>query len=139
MFVLVDDRQKGKTSKLVGWLLEGEAREDYPGWSRVIVCHNRSAVVHTTDMVKRATQEEWNSLTYEHKKASAFAQRLRELSNIRKAVWSLDELRFNTRGARMELFEYAIDNVDFVLSEFLGVYGVYKMPEVIAMTGKAWS
>lgn len=137
MYVLVDDRQRGKTTKLVQWLLEGEPRANYPGWSRIIVCPDQGRVVFVTDMVKKFTQGEWNDLAQiPDDAAHSVRRRAVTLANIRKAVWSLDELRNNSFGGRMEVFDYALDDAELMLGQYLRVH---KAPEVITMTGQAWT
>ena len=39
MKIITRPRQAGKTHEMVQWVLEGEAVQGYPGWSRVLVCH----------------------------------------------------------------------------------------------------
>src|SRR5689334_17704505 len=118
MIVRVGDRQTGKTTRLISWLLEGHAIESYPGWSRAIVCANRTQVLSTTQLVRRAT-ENWEE---------AFDQRA--LTDLRKAVWSMDDLWSVMRGMKLEGFEYAIDNLEMILGKhFPGT------PAIITLTG----
>lgn len=139
MFVLLRDRAQGKTTLLVQWLLEGEPRSSYPGWSRVIVCASHQAVTSVTGTVKAATEEEWRTLSSAQDTDNLTVERrlrLRALADLRKAVWSLDDLRHNSAGIRMDAFDYAIDNLDILLPRLLQTY---KPPERITMTAKEWT
>lgn len=122
MEVIVGDRQSGKTSALIDWLLEGEVIDNYPWWSRVIACTTQRRVVAVTDMVKRCTQEVFEANIRDGNKGME-----RTLHDIRKAVWSLGDLQAN-RGRRG--IQVAFDDVEYLLEMILRC-----QPAVITLTG----
>lgn len=114
----ISGRQTGKTTKLIDWLLAGEFIPDYPGWSRVIVCVSHDEVIRLTRLVRERTtdlEDKFNPRT---------------LTDLRKAIWSIDDLRTNQRGASRK-FKYAVDDAERLFEYFLR-----SSPEVITMTGK---
>lgn len=121
MIVHVAGRQTGKTTKMIAWLLEGHPINDYPGWSRAIVCATHEMVVHVTHEVREATRI-WEG-TFPH----------HSLADLRKAIWSVEDLQYLSRGIKLDDFEYAVDNAEIVLARALRVY---QSPTIITMTGE---
>lgn len=119
MRVVVAGRRGGKTTRMVAWLLEGHAIDTYPGWSRAIVCANTTQVISTARMVREATKD-WPES--------------RSLWDLRKAIWSVDDLRSVMRGMKLDDFEYVVDNADMILMRALGAN---KEPSTITMTGES--
>lgn len=116
MDVILGDRQTGKTTKLVEWLIQGHAIHSYPGWSRILVCANHAQVRWATDAVKEMTAD-W--------------PKVRSTWDLRKAVWGLGDLNgAGIRGVSREV-EIAVDNLDMVVAMYLS-----RMPVVVSMTGR---
>lgn len=132
MQVIVRDRQQGKTTDLVAWLLQGERRTNYPNWSRVILVHSNVLVAHTSNQVGRALQALPGTWFCERcpihlaEQCEAYHEKLS--ADIRKAVWSFSDYSHNAHGRD---FEYAIDNLDAWIS--MTFHG--KGPAIVAMTG----
>jgi hypothetical protein len=105
---------------LIQWLLNGHPIESYPGWSRAIVCANNTQVLHLAHAIHDATQQ-WEG-----------AWDLHTLTALRKAIWSIGDLKSTMRGMKLDDFEYAIDNADMILAQVLGAY---SPPAIITMTG----
>lgn len=132
MDVVVRDRRQGKTTTLIDWLLEGKQTQDYPGWSRVIVCVHTSMVVHTTRMLRMAS-DGWqlrNEQLLPNMRRNFQVGNDLAVNDLRKCVWSIDDFKHNAQGRRD--FEYAVDNVELFLQRFLPPY---KPPSVITVTG----
>lgn len=124
MQVLVRDRQEGKTSALIAWLLKGTLKREYPGWSRVIVCADTREVVRLTALVRKESQSIVNNHEWKHS--------LSVLYDLRKCVWSVDDLRHNYGYSD---FDYAIDNLDLLIMYQLGLHA---RPDLVTMTGKLY-
>lgn len=144
--VIVRDRREGKTTELIKWLLEGKQIRLYPGWSRIIVCPLEKEVIRVTDEVRRETGaegwgfEEDQILVPTHILGESIyrMQYDRALNDVRKAVWSLRDLRYNLIGVGPQEFEYALDDADYYFSTYTYREGLSRPPAVIAMTGELY-
>lgn len=102
--LILTGRQGGKTTQLIEWIMNGHAIDMYPGWSRVIVCCvGRDQVVQLTKRIREATAALPDS---------------RATWDLRKAVWSLQDLAGAT-GYNWGTFEVAFDDVEFLLRKHL--------------------
>lgn len=132
MQVIVSGRKTGKSEALIKWLYDGKQQLGYPGWSRIIVCTQQRQVRDIIRMIKVA-QPRYNfhscNRMLPHPKTSCEAVQQVMLSDIRKAVWSLAEYKFNSMGGRE--FEFAVDNVDEILADTF-----HRQPALITMTGE---
>lgn len=139
MKVIVRDRNQGKTTALIKWLLEGNLQRPYPQWNRVIVVPSTTMVAHTSNFILRTlndmtgTEEFLCSKSSIHLKDECKREHMYTEAAIVKSVWRLSELTFNARGIRAEGFEYAVDDIDELLQRTLG----FKPPAMIAMTGES--
>lgn len=114
MRLIAGDRQTGKSTELIKWLVDGHAIPEYPHWSRVIVVATTSEVEFLDREVKqfgRGPDDEWEPKPY------------------MKCVWHLREF-LNNSGAMKYVrdenrVEIAIDN----LTHFLGF-----VPDVATIT-----
>lgn len=111
--LIVSGRNEGKTTALIAWLLRGHPIDNYPGWSRVIVCCTTREVVRVTDEVRRATEQGYDT-TDGRCGIGTYSTNERALADLRKAVWGYADLHHNMVGASRD-FEYAIDNLDLVM------------------------
>ena len=89
--IIVRPRQAGKTHAAVEWVLEGEATDSYPGWTRVLLTQS----ITEADRVRQAFPE----LDY-------------------RQVFSFNEWRNARLGAKP--VEVAVDNADMILASLLG-------------------
>jgi len=124
MKVFLGNRQSGKTQALIDWIMEGEPTLQYPNWSRVIVCPNHEQTVLVYKRLRKATE-------------GVDSQEHPYVHDLRKAVWSINDLRANLRGSlsshRGE-FEIALDNADLIIREALG----WGSPSLITITGELY-
>jgi hypothetical protein len=132
MKILVRDRRQGKTTELIKWMLEGNQQLAYPAWSRVIVCVSHRMVIYTTDMLRDYIKNnDWKPRDDQRLDRGYDLSHDRLLTDVRKGVWSLDDLTTNFRGSRP--FEYAIDDLDHLLIDALHLRFA---PEVATMSGE---
>lgn len=113
MDVVLGDRQAGKTTALVRWLLAGSSTHRYPGWSRVIVVGHADMVCWT---------------------ATHFPDENRVLREkfppgLGKLVLTPREVLRVAQLAGHEL-EIAVDDIDSILADHLGIF-----PARVALTG----
>lgn len=135
MQVIVRDRQEGKTTDLIKWLLDGYQQDVYPQWNRVIVCVTNGMVQHTAKSIMRFTNDAYLcSKSEPHLKDQCEKAHDRIASLLRKAVWNLGDLQFNARGTRADAFEYVVDDFDLFIQRQFN----FKMPAIAAMTGKLY-
>jgi hypothetical protein len=113
-------RGYGKTEFLIKWLMEGVPVDEYPGWSRAIVCVDANRARNTQVMLKKASQHLLDNFNVAlHVKEDDKAQReLRAIHDMRKCVWSLQEFQRHRYGGFHHV-EYAIDDLDDLLSYLL--------------------
>lgn len=115
MKVLTTERGEGKSTELLHWLLRGDPRDHWPGWSRVIVV---------------STSREARLLAFHHQRS----EYLHELMLARGGP-ELDKLILvygsDVRPHLLDRVEVAVDNVDLLLAGLL-----FKTPAVITMTGE---
>lgn len=111
MIVTVSGRQSGKTTKMIQWLLDGHEIEEYPGWSRVIVCISHAEVVRISKLVRAATAD-WPET--------------RRTWDLRKAIWFPTDTKGRNPGV-----EFGVDNAELFLSRLLGF-----TPTKVTMTGE---
>lgn len=140
MQVIVRDRQKGKTTELIKWLLQGKEQDTYPYWSRVIVCpfSNVEVTRVTNEVFRYIEAENWNPceqmLPHMHPDGVPLKEvHLGVLTDVRKAVWSLADYLANEVGTRT--FEFAIDNIEYIWERG---YRILREPAIITMTGKLY-
>jgi hypothetical protein len=152
MKIVIGPRRSGRTSVALEWLLQGKPMKGYPGWSRVIVCATNNMVVHTTRELRILTQE-WDvfaehnephldcphgALCPGNAQSSPFRYDSRTLTDLRKAVWDLNDLR-SSRGTHWSHraddggLEYCFDDIDQLFYQPVGV-GV--RPAMITMEGE---
>jgi len=140
MQVIVRDRQEGKTTELIKWLLQGTEQDKYPYWSRVIVCaasHVETARV-TNEVLRYIETTNWNPcermLPHVHPEGVPLKEvHLGVLTDVRKAVWDMSDYLANERGVRT--FDFAIDNMEYVWERG---YRILRQPAIITMTGKSY-
>jgi phage terminase large subunit-like protein len=68
--LLVGDRQSGKTTALLDWVLDGEPCSGYPGWTRVLIVPTIADDRRLREMVgERAQREgkEWADYDFTHR------------------------------------------------------------------------
>jgi hypothetical protein len=136
MLVIVGDRRQGKTTHLLQWMLKGKQLDDYPGWSRALVCHSHVEVVRVTGILRHFVAGQIGQGWYpELVEAPQMDKQFdRALADLHKAVWSVEELEGVFRHlAPSADFEYAIDNIDFMFN------GNYRRPSFIAITGELYA
>jgi hypothetical protein len=108
MKVIALEQHQGKTTLATTWLMNGRKIDTYPGWSRILVCAQREAVVPTTTGLPMGP---W-----------------------KKCVFSVDDLRSATRGAiQAGTVEVAVDDVEVLIYEALRANIV---PALITLTGR---
>ena len=91
MRVIARGRQAGKTYDLIQWVKEGRETNQYPGWSRVLLCHTL-----------------------------AEAQRIRTSYDVDyRQVFAVSEWTTEYIPLRHEV-QIAVDNADLVLASLLG-------------------
>lgn len=90
MEMIVRPRQAGKTYKAVKWVMAGDKTTSYPGWSRVLLCHDLASANHV--------REVYPTLDYHQ-------------------VFSFEEWQNARLGPRQ--VEVAVDNADLVLQRLL--------------------
>lgn len=143
MRVLVRERQEGKTTILVDWLMGGRATQGYPGWSRVIVCPTNEAVVHTDRMLKRRMNEMQWSVSCDrclpHPSADCREVHARAFFDARKCIWGARDLRTGLRGIAGEGIEIVVDDLHMLINHFLGwqALGGHEIAGV-AINGELW-
>jgi len=92
MEVLVTDRQRGKTTALMGWVKGGHKTRRYPHWSRIVV-------IPTMGMLEQIKRDWWEKIEdFDHR------------------VYHLDEIRNNLSFNNPDL-EIRFDDMDFVLQK----------------------
>lgn len=107
--VIALGKHQGKTMLATEWLMNGRVIDTYPGWSRVLVCTTRDAVVHTTYSLPMGP---W-----------------------RKCVFSVDDLRSATRGAIVPgTVEVGVDDVEPLILQALRA-GAGVTVSLVTMTG----
>lgn len=106
--LIVSGRGEGKTTALVAWLLRGRPIDNYPGWSRVIVCHDK----HEVDRLKREVFAAVGKTRFSPSHVTLEDRGMDDL--LHKTVWRYAEIPMNTLGADAN-FEYAIDNLDIAM------------------------
>jgi len=131
MRIVVQKRRSGKTELCIQWLLGGHPIDNYPGWSRAIVCAaGKQSVITTARRVKESTPPQqsepkvnWKGLTNH------------EIAAVRKAIWTVRELPMCTRGVRLGDFEFVVDDADLILFTTESIYaGAAGRPTFITMT-----
>lgn len=117
MQVLAADRRRGKTTQLLRWLSEGEPRDSWPSWSRVIIVPSK---------------EEAEYVVQHHDAAPTVGQLLRERSgpSLAKVILAYDRDRYAIQRVRLYEVEVAIDNAEEWLHQSFGF-----VPAVVALTG----
>lgn len=120
MKVLATERQEGKTTELLSWLLGGESINLWPSWSRVIIVDTTSEALH---------------LTQHHPAGIATDYLLRQKGGpvLSKLVLVYDKDQYAIRS-RLHLanVEVGVDNVDHLLHRLL-----HQMPAYVTLTGQA--
>jgi len=109
--VMAQDRQQGKTSALVDWLLDGHVVDGWPGWSRVIVFVDAKRQMDVTR-------------THNHRVVGLVPGGLGKVG-VTVSEWA----RFQHGLARG--IEWALDDADAFIAERMG------MPNVMTMTARA--
>lgn len=114
MNVIVRDRQLGKTTELVRWLLGGRAINAWPGWSRVLVVADAQRAVWTSRHFHEADQ--WlrvNGLP----------------PGLQKIVLTARDWR-NRRPGSDRLITWALDDAEQIIAQYFD-----GLPAVMSMTG----
>lgn len=132
MQIIVRDRQAGKTTELIHWLLRGNLQFGYPKWNRVLVCSYPKVVPTVARMVQRIMSEtKWDPCraSYAHLPEDCGKVHHATAVQVLKSVWSSYDLSFNLFGSE---FEYVIDDYDR-----LEAYNFMQSrpPQAITMTG----
>lgn len=104
MMVVVAGRRGGKTQATIQWLLEGRPLDEYPFWSRVIIGSSHEQVLDITRRVREAT---------EHLEDTPV------LWDIRKAIWTPDDLIGLQKHRGVRGLEFAVDNAELVIEQIL--------------------
>lgn len=104
MNIFVSGRQGGKTKALIEWMLQGKPIDHYPYWSRVIICPTKESVVYMTNRLWQATRHMGD---------------VREVYDIRKAVWSLNDLTTSKKHHGTRDLEFGVDDAELVIAQIL--------------------
>jgi len=113
---LVADRQEGKTTQLVEWLLGGEPIEAWPSWSRLLVVTSEQRYSYILDRFHVASRE------LESKGCPG---------GLGKVVVSANFDKFVIQRMRLADVEVAVDDVEELIAQQLGF-----LPDVVSMTAK---
>ena len=102
---MVTGRQGGKTTAMIQWLLNGKPIDKYPYWSRVILCPTHEQVVYVTKRVHEVTAllDEDDQSTWD----------------IRKAIWSLEDLNSVRKHHGTRDIEVGVDNMELIVENIL--------------------
>lgn len=118
--IVVSGRQEGKTTHLVRWLLGGHLTDEWPGWSRLLLCHDGRTML----------------LVHEHH--GDVDRELRDLGvggGLGKLLLGPSDLtrRFVELQGRNGDLEIAVDNLDFWLERG---FGIPLRLTLVSMTGE---
>lgn len=105
MIVVVTGRQGGKTTAMIQWFLNGRPIDTYPYWSRVILCPTHEQVVYVTNKVREAT--------------ASFDENNQSTWDIRKAIWSLEDLNSVKKHHGTRDIEIGVDNMELIIEDIL--------------------
>lgn len=112
--MLVLDRQQGKTTWAIRWLMDGHKVEGWPGWSRILI-------------VMTATEARRVLTDYPDEQAKLHAM---GNGGLGKLVITLDEARHALSVADPEV-EVAFDNADLLVERALR-----RRPEFVTYDGE---
>jgi hypothetical protein len=119
MKVLATERQEGKTTELLRWVLGGHAISVWPSWSRVIIVDTKREALH---------------LTENHPAGIAIDGLIKQKGGpgLRKLVLVYEQDQFAIQS-RLHLagVEVAVDNADRILHRLL-----HQMPAFVTLTGE---
>jgi hypothetical protein len=107
--IFVTPRKAGKTHRLIEWVKQGSKTSQYPGWTRIILVHSL---------------REAERLRGSH---SPYGLDYRQ-------VFSVEEYRNKARFGHQPI-EIGVDNIEIILSSFLGGYDQLK---VGTLNGENW-
>ena len=113
--VVVRDRNLGKTTELVNWLLGGHLIGGWPGWSRVLVVANKGRVTHL-----------YREFPEQHR-----ALREAGCAGLGKVVVTAEEWPRLCRGIARDV-EWALDDAEQIIACQFG-----SLPNIMSMTGEA--
>lgn len=119
--VIARDRGDGKTTALVGWLLDGHRIDGWPGWSRLLVVADGQRV--------QAIHNGYAFPEQDHALRAAGCE-----GGLGKVVVTLAEAVSVSRRGLARDVEWALDDVETVLAD---VFGVFGLPAVLTVTGVA--
>lgn len=133
MLVLVRDRNEGKTTKLVEWVLNGRFLVQAPGWSRLLVTMESVREKERIQRLINKTAHEWglHEPTYD--------SNVREvIHGLKKTVFSYTEVQGGAfRGMDMSRIEYCVDNVERLLDGLRTATAGY-LPARVTFNGQLW-
>lgn len=110
------ERQGGKTTQLIEWLLNGEPINAWPSWSRVLIMPEKQQV---TDLVRRFQVAD---------------QTLRDkgcIGGLAKVALAVGD--YALTRLRLADVEVAVDNADHLVEQVLGL-----KPDMVSMTGSVF-
>lgn len=113
---LIAERQEGKTTQLIEWLLGGEPIDKWPAWSRVLIVPNPRQMEYIVDRFKTADRE------------------LRDKGcpgGLQKVV--LTAGGYGLTRLRLADVEVAVDNAEELIEQQLGL-----RPDIVSMTGSVF-
>jgi hypothetical protein len=115
---LVAERQEGKTTQLVEWLLGGEPIEAWPSWNRLLVVVNEQRYAYVLDRFGAASRK------LEEKGCAG---------GLGKVVVSANFDKFVIQRMRLADVEVAVDDAEELIAQQLGF-----LPDVVSMTAKSF-
>lgn len=113
--VVLTERQQGKTTQLVEWLLGGEPIDAWPSWSRVLIVHDSRRLTYILDHFRAEQQELF-------RKGCP--------GGLGKIVMGGGRDGFVVQRLRLADVEVAVDDAEELIRQQLGF-----MPDIISMTG----
>lgn len=118
--IVLADRQEGKTTRLVEWLLQGHLTEPWPGWSRMLL------VPTVREAVNLPEEYHWADLE--------LRMHLGVPGGLGKIICSANEISsLRLHVGRNPDLEIALDNADHWLQHQLGFD-----PALLSLTGSVY-
>lgn len=123
--VIVGERQRGRTTALCRWLMQGKAIDHAPGWSRVIVIYDQAAKAHTIRRLREVATE-WSN----REEGRTVFNRAHELVMVCNGVDEMPVLM------GMPDVQYGVDDLELLLWRLLAQrLGSPRLPEAVTITG----
>jgi hypothetical protein len=116
LLALLAERQEGKTTQLIDWLLDGETIDKWPSWSRVLIVPNPRQMEDIVSRFRAADQE------------------LRDKGcpgGLGKVI--LTAGGYALTRLRLADVEVAVDNAEMLIEQQLGL-----RPDLVSMTGSVF-